>query len=77
MLSSPYVLCARLSSALTSTGSSSTHLPSHLLTLPPLGKHQGHRPTVSPENKPNGKTFYKTTALYSSKVSKAGKTKKD
>lgn len=37
-LSSPYVLCACLSSARTSTGSSSTHLPSHLLTLPPPGK---------------------------------------
>lgn len=37
----------------------------------------GHSPTVNAENKPNGKTFYKTTDQYSSKVSKFRKTKKD
>lgn len=49
----------------------------HICLLYLLQGKAGSRPTVSPENKPNGKTFYKTTALYSSKVSKAGKAKTD
>lgn len=58
VLPSPFVLCVCLSSAHTATVSSPTHLPSHLLTLPPLGKYQGHSPTLNPENKPNEKTVW-------------------